>query len=241
MALTASSRTAKHKGIHQDNSRSITATVARLHQPPVLANCFGTTIICNASWTWHQYWLIPINNIVWLCLIFQLIDTNTYSIHFHSKQQMKCNLANFLPVDSPFCCTKKVELAYFWVFTRRNHWMSETNWNYDQVGDHILLVSHGNGSRCIPGNSFILVKIPSGQKAKWWFKKHQFNVFSCLVRSDQHCLRTIPCLQKIAEAAPFCLCSFFKSYSTSRKKHSLSQSKVYVCLIMLVYIYIYTY
>ena len=171
MALTASSRTAKHKGIHQDNSRSITATVARLHQPPVLANCFGTTIICNASWTWHQYWLIPINNIVWLCLIFQLIDTNTYSIHFHSKQQMKCNLANFLPVDSPFCCTKKVELAYFWVFTRRNHWMSETNWNYDQVGDHILLVSHGNGSRCIPGNSFILVKIPSGQKAKWWFKK----------------------------------------------------------------------
>ena len=47
MALAASSRTAKHRGIHQDNSRSITATVARLHQPQVLANCFGTTIICN--------------------------------------------------------------------------------------------------------------------------------------------------------------------------------------------------
>jgi hypothetical protein len=117
--------------------------------------------------------------------------------------------------------------------------MRETNWNYDQVGDHILLVSHGNGRRCIPRSTFILVKIPSGQKAKRWFKKHQFDVFSCLVRSDQHCLRTrnLVCrkLMKIAEAAPFCLC-FFSSLTPRPGKniYSLSQSKVYVCFIMLV-------
>jgi hypothetical protein len=80
MALAASSRTAKHKGIHQDNSRSITATVARLHQPQVLANCFGTTIICNASWEMTPI-LIDTNQEYSLIMFDFSVDRYQYIFH----------------------------------------------------------------------------------------------------------------------------------------------------------------
>ena len=59
----------------------------------------------------------------------------------------------------------------------------------------------------------------------------------CLVRSDQHCLQVQYLLCRKLQKQHLSACVLFSSLTPRPgKKHSLSQSKVYVCLIMLVYI-----